>query len=438
MPCASLSQQTRRRIAIRLLPFVSLIWLINWIDRVNVAFANLRMSTELGFSDTVYGFGVGLFAITYMMFEIPGAVLVERWSARKWIARIMISWGLVTILTGFIHNATQFYAARLALGASEASLFPGLITYLTHWFRAQDRARAISSLYAGIPFGALIGSPLAGLLLRVHWLGLPGWRWLFIIEGIPAILFGIVTLFYLTDRPAQAKWLNEEQKRWIIAELEEEKTAKKRVRSFTVLQAFSDKRVLLLMLAWAIGNAGGQSNNYWLPTFLKRLSGLPNERIALFVMLPYLLGLIGLVVNSWHSDRTGERRWHAAVPVAICGLSYMAVAPVQQAFPLAMAAFACYGLFVNAGCPAIWSLPSMILSETSAAATFGLINSVGQFGGFIGPYTVGYLSDHTHSLTAGFVCIGGAFIICACILASLRIKAPKVAPIAVGAEAVRG
>src|ERR1700720_2377451 len=194
---AEVGIRARARIAYRLLPFVFLLYVVNFIDRVNVSFANLRMSADLGFSDRVYGLGVGIFYLTYVLFEIPGAIIVERWSARKWIARIMISWGVVTILTGFVHSVGQFYAARFLLGIAESSFFPGMIVYLTHWFCSLDRRRAIACLYAAVPAASLIGSPLAGWLLGVHWRSMAGWRWLFILEGIPAVALGIITIFYL-------------------------------------------------------------------------------------------------------------------------------------------------------------------------------------------------------------------------------------------------
>src|SRR5215813_7552678 len=245
----SVSVRAQNRIAWRLLPFVFLLYLINYIDRVNVSFANLRMSADLGFSDRVYGLGVGMFFIGYVLFEVPGAIIVERWSARKWMARIMITWGLATVLMGFVHTARQFYLARLLVGVAEASFFPGIIVYLTHWFRQEDRAKAIASFFAAVPAASVVGSLLATWLLGVHWQGLSGWRWIFIIEGIPPIILGIITIFYLTDWPQQARWLREDERNWISRELQEEALAKKRVRDYTILQAFRDRQVILLILA---------------------------------------------------------------------------------------------------------------------------------------------------------------------------------------------
>jgi ACS family tartrate transporter-like MFS transporter len=223
---------------------------VNYIDRVNVSFANLRMSADLGFSDRVYGLGVGMFYVTYVLFEIPGAVIAERWSARKWIARIMISWGMVTALTGFVHTAGQFYAARFLLGAAESSFFPAMIVYLTHWFRLRERGRAIACLYSAVPAASLIGSPLAGWLLGVHWPWLAGWRWLFVLEGLPALVLGIITFFYLTDRPAQAHWLPAEERNWIVNELQAELTAKMKAQNDTIMEVFKERRILILVLAY--------------------------------------------------------------------------------------------------------------------------------------------------------------------------------------------
>ena len=416
--------RARRRVAYHLLPFVFLIYVVNYIDRVNVSFANLRMSADLGFSDRVYGLGVGMFYLTYVLFEIPGAVIVERWSARKWIARIMISWGIVTILTGFVHNVTQFYAARFFLGLAEASFFPGMIVYLTHWFCSRDRGRAIACLYTAVPTASLIGSPIAGWLLGVHWWQLAGWRWLFILEGTPAIVLGIVTLFYLTDWPAQARWLPDDERGWLVNELQTEIQAKKRIRDYTIAQAFCDRHVLLLIAAFFLALSGNLGNIYWIPTFVKRLSGFSDRGVTSLLIIPALIGIAGMLANGWHSDKSAERRLHAAIPLGAAGLMYGLLIPARHDFALAISF-----LLVGSGVfyvflPLFWSIPTMILSESAAAATFGLINSIGQLGGFAGPYMIGFLNDRTHSLTASFGFIALVYFTAASLILGLRIHDP--------------
>jgi ACS family tartrate transporter-like MFS transporter len=389
-----------------------------------VSFANLRMSADLGFSDRVYGLGVGVFYITYVLFEIPGAIIVERWSARKWIARIMISWGMVTILTGFVHNATEFYAARFLLGAAESSFFPGIIVYLTHWFCARDRGRAIACLYAANPAAALIGSPLAGWLIGVHWQSLAGWRWLFILEGIPAVVVGIITYFYMTDRPAQAPWLPHDERDWLVKELQQELRAKNKIRTPTILEAFADPRILRLILAYFLALTGSLGTIYWIPTFLKRLSGFSNQTVSSLLLIPALIGIAGMLLNGWHSDKTDERHWHSAVPLLAAGLMFGLLTLVRREVPVAIACLLLGSGFLYAYYPAFWAIPTMMLSEAAAAATFGLINSIGQLGGLAGTYTVGYLNDRTHSLLASFAFIALAYVVAGILIFSLRIRHP--------------
>src|SRR5713101_1264845 len=232
-----IAERAHKRIAHRLLPYLFVLYIIAYLDRVNLSYAALDMTGALGFTPEVYGFGAGIFFFGYFLLEIPGAILVERWSARAWIARIMISWGIIAIFTGFIRTPHQFYAIRFLLGASEAGFFPGIVVYLSHWFRYEDRAKAMAMFMAAQPISNIIGSPVSGLLLGIHWLGIAGWRWLFILEGIPAVLFGIITIFYLTDWPHQAKWLAQDEKQWISGELEREKKAKETVHSYRVRDA---------------------------------------------------------------------------------------------------------------------------------------------------------------------------------------------------------
>jgi ACS family tartrate transporter-like MFS transporter len=417
-------QRARRRVAYRLLPFVFLLYIVNYIDRVNVSFANLRMSADLGFSDRVYGLGVGMFYLTYVLFEIPGAIIVERWSARKWIARIMISWGIVTILTGFVHTATQFYAARFLLGAAESSFFPGMIVYLTHWFCVRDRSRAIACLYAANPAAALIGSPLAGWLLGVHWRSLAGWRWLFILEGIPAVAMGIITYFYMTDRPLQAPWFPQDERQWLINELQAELQAKKKIRNYTIMEAFCDLRILRLICAYFLALTGALGTIYWIPTFVKRLSGFSNQTVTSLLLIPALMGIAGILVNGWHSDRTAERHWHSSVPLFAAGLMFGLLTAFRQEVPLAIACLLVGSGFLYAYYPAFWAIPTMMLSEAAAAATFGLINSLGQLGGFAGNYAIGFLNDRTHSLSASFAFIALVYIAAGGLILSLRVRNP--------------
>jgi MFS transporter, ACS family, tartrate transporter len=419
-------QRAIRRIAYRLLPFVFLMYVINYIDRVNVSFANLRMSADLGFSDRVYGLGVGMFYLTYVLFEIPGAVIAERWSARKWIARIMISWGIVTTLTGFVHTAGQFYAARFLLGIAESSFFPAMIVYLTHWFRLQERGRAIACLYAAVPAGSLIGSPLAGWLLEVHWRSLAGWRWLFILEGIPAIVLGIITIFYLTDWPAQARWLPEPERNWLVSELQAELQAKKQNRNYTMMEVFAEKRILILVLAYLLAMTGYLGNVYWIPTFVKRVSGFSNQTVTSLLMIPALMGILGMLANGWHSDKTNERHWHTGIPVLAAGLMFFFSSFVRHNMNLTIVFLLLGTGFLFAYFPTFWAIPTAMLSEAAAAASFGLINSIGQLGGFTGNYAIGFLNDRTHSLAASFTFIALAYAAAGSLILSLRVRNPAV------------
>jgi len=430
-----IATRCRARVVRRLMPFLFVLYVIAYLDRVNVGFAKLGgMNTDLNFSDAVIGFGAGIFFIGYVVLEIPGSILVEKWTAKGWIARIMISWGILAMLTGFIHTEKQFYIIRLLLGAAEAGFFPGIIVYLSHWFRYQDRAKAVAYLMTAVSVSNIIGSPLSGLIMKVHWLGIAGWRWMFILEGFPAIIMGIVTLFYLTDWPHQAKWLPKEEKDWLINELEQEKKTRAAENSLNsshseqtlrqlimkILVAFKHREVVLLTLAYFFMVTGVYGLNFWIPSIIKKMSDLSTFQISLLSALPYCFGLITILLVGWHSDKTQERRWHTAISMmaATAGLILSVVfgnfAPVAIAMP-------CITGAGNSGyLPGFWALPTSFLSGTTAAASIGLINMVGNLGGFVGPSVVGFVSTKTGSYYGGVLYLAASALIAAFLILSLR------------------
>jgi len=396
-----LASSARRRIAIRILPFLWLLYVVAFLDRVNVAYAALTMSHDLGLSDRVFGLGAGIFFVGYVLLEIPGALIVERWSARLWITRIMITWGLITVCVGFMHTANQFYLLRFLLGAAEAGFFPGVIVYLTHWFTQRDLAKAVASFMAALPLSNFIGSPIAGLILRIHWWGLEGWRWLFVVEGIPAILLGVATYLFLTDRPHEAAWLPAPEREWIIRELQRRNLEKKAVRSYSIGQALRQREVILLALIYFFSVTGYYGFTIWFPTILKRASGFSTWNVTLLVALPYLAALLATLLNGWHSDHSQERRWHTAGPLFLGAAAMLLAILSGSRFWFQFQFFALYAACVHAYQPCFWALPTITLGESAAAASIGMINALGNLGGFVGPLVMGYWVTKTGSFTAG-------------------------------------
>ena len=412
-----LARSALRRINRRLIPFLFILYVVAFLDRVNVSYAGLEMTRELGFTNAQFGFGSGVFFIGYVLLEVPGTLLVEMWSARKWIARIMISWGVVAALTGLVHTAPQFYWARFALGIAEAGFFPGVIVYLTHWYRAEDRAKAVAAFMSAIPLSQVIGAPVSAFLIRIHWLGLSGWRWLLILEGVPAVLLGVVTLFYLTDRPQQATWLPEAERKWLMWELDREKQMKREAQAGVgVWRALANPNLILLTLVYFCGAVVQYGFGIWLPKMFQKLSGLPSWQVALISALPYLASWPAMLAVGHSSDRTGERRWHVAIPVLVSGAALAAsqIAGAGAGFGIAMFTIAAMG--INSRLPGFWALPPAFLGGARAAAAIGAINCIGNTGGFVGPYVVGYLSSAGGykggilALTA-FALLGGAAVL---------------------------
>jgi ACS family tartrate transporter-like MFS transporter len=412
----------------RLLPYLFLLYIIAYLDRVNVGFAALQMRTDLKFADDVIGFGAGIFFLGYFLLEIPGCIIVEKWSARRWIARIMISWGIVAVLMGFVQTKTQFYSLRFLLGAAEAGFFPGIIVYLSHWFRYQDRAKVVAMFMAAQPIAIIFGAPISGLLLDVKWLGLSGWRWLFIIEGLPAIVLGVITIFYLTDRPHQARWLPTDERDWLVASLEREHQAKQREHSPSIWQAFRHREVVLLTLAFFCIVTAAYGFTFWLPTIIKRASGSSNLVVSLLAAIPYVAGLAAILLVGWSSDKTGERRWHTALSMLAvsAGLFLGVVAEQQIVLAIAMFSLGVVGLYGYL--PGFWAMPTSFLTGTAAAASIGLINSIGNLGGWAGPWLVGYLSKETGSFFWGAFCLSLSALTAAALVLSLRATKRKPAP----------
>jgi ACS family tartrate transporter-like MFS transporter len=420
-----IAQRTRRRINRRLLPFLFLLYIIAFLDRINISFAGLDMTRELGFSDQVFGLGSGIFFAGYVLLEIPGSLIVELWSARKWIARIMISWGLVGSLTGLIHTAHQFYWARFILGVAEAGFFPGIVVYLTHWYREQDRARAMAVFMSAIPVAQVVGAPISGALLNIHWLGYSGWRWLLVLEGVPAVIAGFAALFYLTDRPRDARWLSDDERDWITGKLEAEARAKPEARR-SVWRAFwsvfRDRDVILLTAVYFLGSCAQYGFTFWLPKMIQRLSGFGSFEVAMIATLPFLASWPAMLLLSWNSDRTGERRWHTAAAYVALAAGLAGSVWAGDRIALGMIMFSLAGIGINARLPAFWTMPAALLGGATAAASIGAINCIGNLGGLVGPYLLGVLSTTTGSYTSGIWYLTGASVLAAVVILLVRTK----------------
>ena len=402
----------RRRIAWRLLPFLFLLYVANYLDRTNIAYATLGMKGDLRLSDSVFGTASGIFFIGYFALQIPGALLVERWSARLLLSLTLITWGVLTTLTGFVHTAAQLYGARFLLGAAEAGFFPGVIVYLSHWFIVQDRAKAMARFMAAIPIGFMIGGPIAGSILRVHWVGIAGWRWLFLLEGIPAVLLGIATLFILPDWPNDARWLPPNERDWITQRLTAERNTKTQAEDLTIWQALRHPAVLVLTAGLFFTYTGGYAFWFWFPTMLQRLTGWTNlQQIGWIGAIPFVAGLVGMLLLSWSSDRTGERRWHFAIPQLTAALAFAVWFFLPHSNALLLLVFTLAGFGTVAYLPSFWALPSAFLSSSAAAAAIGFINCTASIGGFVGPKIFGDLSQRTGSFDTGFVFMIACFAI---------------------------
>jgi ACS family tartrate transporter-like MFS transporter len=373
---------------LRLLPFLFVVYIVNYVDRTNLAYAALGMTRDLGFSDRVFGLGAGIFFISYLALQIPGALLVERWSARRMISATMIAWGLLTVLTALVRTPLQLYVARFVLGAAEAGFFPGVIVYLSHWFLREDRAKATSNFMGAIPLSAVLGSPLAGWILGRAWLGYPGWRWLFVVEGAPAILLGVVSYFFLTDWPHQANWLTPEQRQWLAQKLREETPPSS--DEISVWQAMRSPTIAWMASLTFLAYIGQYTFVFWFPTMLKRMTGFTDMRVGMVGALPFLAAFVAMQVNGWHSDKQAERRWHSAIPLFVASVGYLFLSFPGHSLGFTIALFLMAGV-LTAYLSTFWAIPTEVLGHSEAATAVGLINSVGSIAGFAGPYVFGYV-----------------------------------------------
>ncbi len=398
----------------RLIPFLCLCYAVNFLDRVNVGFAALAMNEDLGFTPSMFGAGAGIFFVGYILFEIPSNLALQRFGARIWIARIMISWGLIAAAMALVNSETSFYAMRFLLGVAEAGFFPGIILYLTYWFPARERARIVSLFMAAVPLATVVGGPVSGALLELHGLGgLKGWQWLFIVEGLPAVLLGVIALKFLTDRPEDADWLTKSERKALASTLAAEAKATRKIGYAGLGQALTRPRVLVLGLLYFCLVVGLYGIGFWMPQVIQTF-GLAPLKIGFLTAIPYFFAAIAMVIWGWHSDRTGERIWHVALPLFLAGAAF-AWSAYTGSLSLTMVALTLATLGIYAAIGTFWSLPTAILTGTGAAAGLALVNSMGNLGGLAGPSIVGVIKQATGSFTAALLFLAGALLLAALI-----------------------
>lgn len=426
--------RAKRRISRRLMPFLLVLFLLAFIDRANVSVAAIQMKTDLGFTEAIIGTGAGIFFLGYFILEIPGTLIVERWSARKWIARIMVSWGIVATLMGFIGHPllgssepkSQFYTLRFILGLAEAGFFPGVIVYLSHWFRYEDRARTKSLFLIGVPLATIISTPLSQWIMRtVNWSGLEGWRWVFILEGIPSVIMGFVTWFYLTDRPSEAKWLADDEREWITIELQKENQAKMDLGGASIKAALKNPLLWQLSGIYLCAVTSMYGFTFFLPSIVDRMKDVSVYAQVGITTLPYVLGFFAILFNGSHSDKTLERRWHTALPLLLASIAMGSAALFVDQTLLAALSMCALGLTLYAYLPVFWTHPSARLTGSAAAFSVGFINSVGNLGGYFGPMVVGELKTSSGGYQSGLFFLAGCILVAGVLASFLKNPAKK-------------
>ena len=419
-PSADVATVTLRKITLRLIPFLFILYIVAWLDRVNVGFAGLQMNADLGFSSAAFGFGSGVFFLGYCLFEVPSNLVLHRVGARRWISRIMISWGVISAAMMFVRTTSTFYVLRFLLGAAEAGFFPGVVYYLSHWYPEGQRARAIAAFMTAVPVSGVIGGPLSGALLTLNGLfGLAGWQWLFLAEGVPAILLGVVVLVYLTDRPETADWLSSAEKDWLMSRLAAERTSRDGTLPVGIFAALTNPTIWHLGIIFLCAAIGFYGYSFWAPLVIKSLTGASDFGVGVVLGAISAVTIILMVLNSAHSDHTDERPLHVAVPLSISGAGFFGCAllrqPILAVFFLALVPMghcAAYGPF--------WSMPSRFLTGAPAAAGIALVVTIANVGGLVGPTIIGAMKDRFGTHGPAFMVLGGCAIVAALLAIGLR------------------
>ena len=425
----NIETKTIRKVMWRLMPFLFICYFVAYLDRVNVGFAKLQMNAALGLSEAAYGLGAGLFFISYFLLEVPSNLALDRFGARLWIARIMFSWGIVSGLFAFIgpissmtglSNEWVFYLLRFVLGAAEAGFFPGIIFYLTLWFPSVYRARVVALFMLAIPFSSIVGAPVSGALLNLSGAGFEGWQWLFILEAIPSLLMAVGVVFYLTDRPAQATWLGDDERTWLQARLDAEHEHKQAAEHMSIGRSLSDPRVLACAFVYFCLNAASYGVAFFLPTIVKGF-GVTNFQTGLLAALPFVFGAIGMVLLGRNSDKTLKRREHVCFAMILAAVGVAGAGLVSS--PVMILGLLCLSqIGVSATPPLLWPIPSAFLTGTSAAAGIAAINAIGNLSGFAGPYLMGYLRDATGNFSAGLLVLGGCAFVGGIVAMTLKVN----------------
>lgn len=408
----ALELRVLRKITWRIVPFIMLLYFIAFIDRVNIGFAALTMNKDLGFSPAVFGFGAGIFFLGYFLFEVPSNLILHKVGARIWIARVMITWGIISGAMAFVQGSTSFYILRFLLGVAEAGFFPGIILYLSYWFPARRRAAVTALFMAAAPLSTALGSPISGALLEMHGLlGFAGWQWMFVIEAIPAVILGVVVLFYMTDRPEKAKWLDDDERNWLVNAMKAEQAGKAGTASHSVWRGLADVRVLALSLVYFGTSAGLYTLGIWSPQIIKEF-GLTSLQVGFVNAIPAIIAVIAMVLWARHSDRTGERTWHVVLACLVASAG-LVLAGYSTTVVAVLAALTLVNIGISSAKPPLWSMPTLFLSGPAAAAGIATINSIGNLGGFVGPTMIGWIKDVTGSFLGGLYVVAGLLILSA-------------------------